>query len=93
MNNLIENRRKLQEKFTRRFSLSASEVKVESLEDVFLKKVKLAIEAQIGDCTLSVESLSREIAVSNIQLYRKLKALTGRTLNELIRNIRLDRAA
>jgi len=30
--------------------------------------------------------------MSNIQLYRKLKALTGSTPNDLIRNMRLERA-
>ncbi|MDH4058346.1 MAG: ATP-binding protein, partial [Cyclobacteriaceae bacterium] len=93
IHNLIEIRRKLQKKFSNQFSLAASEIKVDSLDTQFLKKVKQTIEDRIGDPSLSVESLSEEIAMSNVQLYRKLKALTGMTANELIRNIRLDRAA
>ena len=91
--NLIESRRNLQQKFSRQFSLSVSEIQVESLEDRFLKKVKGTIEVQIGDSTLSVETLAEEVAMSAVQLYRKLKALTGQTPNELIRNMRMDRAA
>jgi signal transduction histidine kinase/DNA-binding response OmpR family regulator/ligand-binding sensor domain-containing protein len=91
--NLIENRRKLQDKFSKKFNLSATQIKVESLEDRFLKKVKGAIETRMDDHTLGVESLAEEVAMSTIQLYRKLKAITGQTPNELIRNIRLDRAA
>ena len=91
--NLIENRRKLQDKFSKKFNLSATEIKVESLEDKFLKKVKSAIEVHMNEHAFGVESLAEEVAMSTIQLYRKLKAITGQTPNELIRNIRLDRAA
>ena len=38
-------------------------------------------------------ALARSLAMSRIQLYRKLKALTGETPNSLLRNIRLKRAA
>ncbi len=93
IHNLIESRSKLQLKFSQQFNPSASEIKVESMENRFLKKVKNTIEAHMGDSTFGVESLAKEVAMSTVQLYRKLKALTGYTPNELIRNMRIDRAA
>lgn len=91
--NLIENRKKLHHKFSQQFYLSASELKVESIEDRFLKKVRDTIEQHMADTTFSVEVLAAEVAMSSVQVYRKLKALTGYTPNELIRNFRLERAA
>jgi len=91
--NLIEGRKKLQQKFSQQLSLSATEIEVDSMEDRFLKKVKNTIEYHISDGAFSVEILADEAAMSSVQLYRKLKALTGHTPNELIRNLRLERAA
>jgi transcriptional regulator GlxA family with amidase domain len=68
-------------------------MKVVSLDDRFLKKVMDVIELNMDNSAFSVENLASECALSTVQLYRKLKALTGFTPNELIRNIRLDRAA
>lgn len=93
VNNLIEGRKKLQHKFSQRLSLSASEIAVDSMEDRFIRKVQNTIESHISDATFSVEILADEAAMSSVQLYRKLKALTGYTPNELIRNIRLERGA
>jgi len=93
INNLIESRKKLQLKFSKQFSLSVTGITVESVEERFLKKVKDTIETNLGDPDFGVENLAEEVAMSHIQVYRKLKALTGQAPNELIRNMRIDRAA
>ncbi|MBA7546600.1 HTH-type transcriptional activator RhaS [subsurface metagenome] len=51
------------------------------------------IEKNISEPELSVESLSYEIGISSTHLYRKIKSLTGLSTNELIRKIRLRKAA
>ncbi len=51
------------------------------------------IEAHLSDSAFSVEVLADEVAMSSVQVYRKLKAITGQTPNDLIRNVRLERAA
>ena len=51
------------------------------------------IEAHLSDSAFSVERLAEEVAMSSVQVYRKLKAITGQTPNDLIRNVRLERAA
>ncbi|HEY5918805.1 MAG TPA: ATP-binding protein [Chryseolinea sp.] len=90
--NLIDGRKKLQEKFSRQLTLGPQEIQVDSLEEKFIRKVVSIIEKNMGEATFSVDVLAREAAMSNIQLYRKLKALTGSTPNDLIRNMRLERA-
>ena len=90
--NLIDGRKKLQEKFSRQLTLGPQEIQVASLEEKFIRKVVSIIEKNMGEPTFSVEVLAREAAMSNIQMYRKLKALTGSTPNDLIRSMRLERA-
>jgi len=47
----------------------------------------------LADEQLSVDSLAEEIGFSRAQFYRKVTALTGLAVNELIRSIRLQKAA
>ncbi len=59
----------------------------------FLREVEKVIEANLDNESFAVDKLSSELAFSRMQLYRKLKALTGFSPNEFIRNYRLKRAA
>jgi AraC-like DNA-binding protein len=68
-------------------------IKVLSSDDKILRKVMKVIDQEIGNRSFSVEMLAEEMAMSSVQLYRKVKLLTGYMPNELIRNVRLDRAA
>ena len=58
-----------------------------------MQKVLALIQSRLSDPELDVSLIEREMCLSNTQLYRKLKALTGKGGNELIRNVRLQRAA
>jgi signal transduction histidine kinase/DNA-binding response OmpR family regulator len=98
--NLVEQRRKLQAHFAKMASqgnngmipLTPNEVAVTSTDQRFLEKVSAAIEQNLDNEFFSVEDLASEVAFSRSQLHRKLKALTGKSPNELIREFRLCRA-
>lgn len=90
--NLIEGRKRLREKFMAALVIRPNEMKVKSLEDHFLQKVLTSIDSHIADDLFGVSELAEDAAMSTIQLYRKLKVLTGKTPNDLIKNMRLDRA-
>ncbi len=92
MQNLIQGRRLLRTKYSKVLYESA-ESPPESLEEVFLQKVVGYIKSHLADSDLNVQQLGREMGMSNTQLYRKLCALTGKGGNELIRSLRLERAA
>ncbi|GAB4016540.1 hypothetical protein GCM10028773_10000 [Spirosoma koreense] len=62
-------------------------------EDEFMNRVYSVLEARLDDQTFGVEPLALAIGMSRMHLNRKLKAMTGLTPNELIRIIRLKRAA
>jgi signal transduction histidine kinase/DNA-binding response OmpR family regulator len=93
IHNLIESRKKLRKLYTSSIILKPSDIKVNSLDDRFIKRVMDSIEEHLSDPTFSVEVLADEVAMSSVQVYRKLKAITGQTPNDLIRSIRLERAA
>ncbi len=90
--NLVEQRRQLREQFGKLTTLTPSEVAVTSTDQRFLEKVTTAIEENMDNEFFSVEDLASQVAFSRSQLHRKLKALTGKSPNELIRDFRLARA-
>lgn len=51
------------------------------------------VEEQIGNSSLQIEDIGQKLNLSRVQLYRRLKADTGMTPNELLRTYRLARAA
>jgi signal transduction histidine kinase/ligand-binding sensor domain-containing protein/DNA-binding response OmpR family regulator len=90
--NLIEVRRKLRERFSVGQVLKPGEIAVTSMDDAFLRKVKVAVESRMEDEDFSVEELAVTVAMSRSQLHRKLTALTNLTPSEFIRYLRLHRA-
>jgi signal transduction histidine kinase/DNA-binding response OmpR family regulator/Tfp pilus assembly protein PilF len=90
--NLIESRKKLQEKFQRELILKPSEMAVNSVEEKFIAKLLNIVEEHIGDEKFGVEQLAREIGMSRSQIHRKMMALTNQAPNLFIRIFRLTRA-
>jgi signal transduction histidine kinase/ligand-binding sensor domain-containing protein/DNA-binding NarL/FixJ family response regulator len=91
--NLTAQRRKLAERFAKRVVLKPGEMEVESRDEAFLKKVMVVVEQHLGDENFEVDTLCRSMAMSRAQLHRKLKALVNQSAMELVRRIRLERAA
>ncbi|WP_147676111.1 hybrid sensor histidine kinase/response regulator transcription factor [Algibacter pacificus] len=66
--------------------------KTTSLDNKFIQKLLKYIDNHIDDTNLCAETLAKQMFLSRSQLYRKLKALTGTSVNEFIRNVRLEKA-
>lgn len=58
----------------------------------FVDRFLTIIDRRLSDADLSVEDIGKELCVSRVQLYRKVKTMTGRTPVEIIREERLKRA-
>jgi AraC-like DNA-binding protein len=58
----------------------------------FISRFKEVIEARLENSELSVEDLAADMNLSRVQLYRKVKSITGSTPVELLRTARLNRA-
>ena len=73
--------------------IEPKEITITPMDEIFFQKVSDSIERNMSNSEFSVEQLGRESGFSRMQLYRKLKVLTGESPNEFIRTIRLKRAA
>ncbi|MEJ7691870.1 two-component regulator propeller domain-containing protein [Daejeonella sp.] len=91
--NLLESRQLLRERYRKDITLQPTNVAITSPDEKFLAKVMSFIEKNIAESTLSVEELGKEVGMSRVTLYRKIKALTNQTAVEFIRSVRLKRAA
>jgi signal transduction histidine kinase/DNA-binding response OmpR family regulator/ligand-binding sensor domain-containing protein len=89
--NLIDLRRRLRERFKIAVPLKPGEVAVASMDDVFLKRVMSAVDRHMADESFHTEELAAEVAMSRMQLHRKLTALTNQSPGEFIRYLRLHR--
>ena len=63
------------------------------MEEAFINKIKQIILENLEDEKFNVNQLASEIGLSRSQLLRKIKSLTGKSANHLIRKIRLEEAA
>lgn len=91
--NLINSRKALRAHFSKNLDLSPSAISLNSLDEQLLAQIKLIIERHIDDSDFSVDQLASALNISRMQLYRKLKSLTGKSPNQIIRSFRLKRAA
>jgi DNA-binding response OmpR family regulator/anti-sigma regulatory factor (Ser/Thr protein kinase) len=91
--NLVDQRKNLQEHWRSTLSsFSTAPIKAESMDAAFIKEVRECIVTSLDDERFSVTELGQALGLSRSQLYRKLDALTGYAPNEIIRNMRLERA-
>ncbi len=90
---LIDLRRQLQQRFKNSSELvRVMETKVPDPEEVFLQKLIGIVEVHLADEHFGMPELCRKSHMSRSQLFRKLKALTGKPATRFIRSIRLEKA-
>lgn len=91
--NLIQSRQRLRQRFKTEMTLQPTDIAVSSPDERFLKSLLSYIEENMGNSELRVNDICKAVAMSRTHLHRKVKALTNMSISELIRNIRLKRAA
>ena len=91
--NLLAERRKLQERYSRELVLRPVDVAVNSADEKFVLKLQTVLDLHMTNPNLSAEDFASAIGMSRMQLHRKLKALLGVSTTEFLRNERLNAAA
>lgn len=91
LRNLMDNHKRLKQFFGDKTSLSKEPVS--DVDKGFVDRFRELIEENLADSELSVEDLGSKMGLSRVQLYRKIKALTNYSPNELVRIARLKKAA
>ncbi len=90
---LIEQRRRLQEKFRREILVQPGDITVTSLDEQLLQRAIDTVEKNISDPAFDTVRMAKDVGMSRMLLNTKLKALTGQPTGEFIRTLRLKRAA
>jgi AraC-like DNA-binding protein len=95
---LLDQRKRLQSHYQQLYGIEVSEMLEKDAlsltrpENEFIQTVRSAIHDHLDDSTFGVDQLCQDMAMSNSQLYRKLKAQIGLSAHDLIQSIRLSHA-
>ncbi len=92
IDNLIESRKKLNQTWSKGVEDDEIGNLSNEIDKSFLKQLRKIIQENLSNSDLSVEQIGDEIGLSRVQLYRKVKALTGYSPVEMLRKARLMRA-
>ena len=90
---LIENRKQLRDTYQKEIQINPEINSNTPADKKFLDKILSIIEDELSNSEFTVENLADLYGVSRVYLNRKIKAITGETSNQFLRNIRLKRAA
>lgn len=93
LKNLLENHRLLQQKYYQSIMAEADNAEINQMHDKFLTNIIEAVETQIAEQHFSVHELSHMTGMSLTVLYKKLKAVTGMTVNEFVKSVQMNKAA
>ena len=92
VDNLLKSRVMLRSLFSGSKTEEEAEEQLGAHDKTFITRLRDIIRTGMGDSDFSVERIGEEIGLSRVQLYRKVKAITGLTPVELLRKARLERA-
>ena len=92
--NLLRQRQLLKNLYqgTKEAEKEISEAHLEDRDKQFLKQLQAIIQKNLSDSEFGVEDMGQQIGLSRVQLYRKVKAMTGSSVVDLLRKARLARA-
>jgi signal transduction histidine kinase/DNA-binding response OmpR family regulator len=86
---LLEIRKKMHERYKGQLLVEEDDKDITRLDRKFLNKISNIVEQHLEKEELSVEELSQLIGLSRVHVYRKIKKLTGMSVSEFVRSIKL----
>ncbi len=92
VSNLIEQRKKLRQRFRKEFLIEPKEIAITSSDEKFLTRILEILEHNYTNENFTADEFSKKAGLSRMQLHRKLSAVTDQSASEFIRNFRLKRA-
>lgn len=91
--NLLAAQEVMRQKFSQQLILEPSVIEMESPEHKFINKLMNVIDINVSDSAFGVDELVNEMGMSRTILYKKVQSLTGFSIADLIKNMRLKKAA
>jgi len=90
--NLLLQRQRLREKFSKEIRISAETLTTNSIDNDFLNRALIIAETNLSNTDFDSETFAKEMFVSRSQLHRKLLAITGHPPGEFMRIFRLKKS-
>ena len=90
---ILKNRSNLQKYFYNEITLQSNNLKISEEYKDFLNKCIAVVENHLNDDDFNIKILASELGMSHSNLYKKIKSISGQSLNGFIRFIRLRKAA
>lgn len=94
IDNLLKQRNLLKNLYqgTKEVEQEVEASKLDDRDKQFVKQLNTIIQQNLSNCEFGVEDIGKEIGLSRVQLYRKVKAMTGSSVVDLLRKARLAKA-
>ena len=93
INNLLASRTAMRQRYVHQVTLEPRQIEITNADEAFLNRLIEIIENHMDNPDFGVHMLRSQMAMSLTVLYKKLQALTGMSVNEFIKSIRLKKAA
>lgn len=90
--NLLKNRASLREHYTAELPVESRSNASSKIDRKFINQFTSIVENNLSNEDLSVDDICKEIGISRVQLYRKVKALLGYNVNDYLLSVRLQKA-
>ncbi|MBN2001075.1 response regulator, partial [candidate division KSB1 bacterium] len=90
---LVEMREQLKQRFIQNRDFTLKNEAITPLDDCFMENCQKSVEKHLSEQEFNVDMFCKDIGMSRTQAYRKLKSITGFSLNEFIIHIKLKYAA
>jgi ligand-binding sensor domain-containing protein/signal transduction histidine kinase/DNA-binding NarL/FixJ family response regulator len=93
IHNLLAAQRLMREKYARSITLEPNHVEIDDLDEKFLRRIITITDEFMSEPDFGVDKLSKEAGMSIPILYKKLKGITGLSVNDFTKTLRLKKAA
>jgi len=93
LRNLLTARELMRQKYSRQVTLEPKNIPINTVDELFINRIIQITEELMDNPEFGVAMLSQKIGMSQSVLYKKLKAVTDMSVNDLLKSIRLKKAA
>ena len=91
--NILRTHKQMIERYRHSKKIEPPKITVNSLDEEWMENALTVVKKHLSDDKFSTDIFVREMLMSRTSLYTKMKALTGESVKEFIRRIRLNTAA
>lgn len=90
--NIFGQRQKLKDRYLKDVHVEAKELVHSKKDKEFMERLLATIEEQLSNPELDVEFICMQIGMSRTSLHQKIKSITGQSISEFVRSVRLRKA-